>query len=154
MIFGWGNPCVDTAVTRFVLDAEIPAQASCPGSLLSPYLPLLSPAVTDLPAEEMLAIVDLEVFYLPELVVWDGFEEIVVGCPHGGDITFTGDFDTTSFHLDGCGLAEGLVLTGDGEWDHQEGSTDLSLSVEGTGCSYRWQENWADGALSVDADCG
>lgn len=49
VIFGWGNPCVDAAVTRFVLDAEIPRPASCPGSLLSPYLPLLSPAVTDLP---------------------------------------------------------------------------------------------------------
>ena len=153
VVFGWGNPCVDDAVTRFGLDAEIPPQPSCPGSLLSPYLALLSPAVADLPAEEMLAMVDLEIFYLPELVVWDRSEEMVVGCPHGGDITFTGDDDTTSFQLDGCGLVAGLALSGEGEWNFEQGSTDLSLTMEGTGCSYRWKETWEDGAFSIDVDC-
>lgn len=151
VIFGWGEPCVDNAVTRFVLDGEMPRRSSCHGSLLSPYLPLLTSGVTRLPPHEMMSRLDLEIYYLPELMLWDGFEEMAVGCPHGGDIVLAGDWDTTWFELDGCGLAEGLVVEGRAEWDYEDGITKLDLRLEG--CRYRWQERWEDGSSSVDQDC-
>lgn len=151
VVFGWGDPCVDSAVTHFVLDGEMPRRSSCSGFLFDPYLLLLTADVTRLPADEMMSRLDLEIFYMPELFFWDGFEEMEIGCPHGGDITLSGDWNTTWFDPDDCGLADGLVVDGRAEWDYDEAVTKLDLTVEG--CRYLWQESWEYASSSVDHSC-
>jgi pimeloyl-ACP methyl ester carboxylesterase len=133
VIFGWGNECVDSLVTDFLVDDILPArETSCPGVVTNEYLPL-APADASAFADplEALASVDDEVYYLPEYYYWDLETETAVGCPYGGTLTFGPAAIGEVWELDGCAFARGFVMTGSALYDYIRGEFTLTVSVSG-----------------------
>lgn len=76
-----------------------------------------------------------------------------VGCTEGGEVTFTGTETGARSKLDECELADGPVLSGTGEWDHDQGTSYFDVLIDGDGCSYEYVQEWDDGSDSIDATC-
>jgi hypothetical protein len=153
VMFGQGITCIDEAVTAFVVDGTEPARQSCDAAVISPYVPLLPASLAGYEISDLLWFADNELYYMPELIGWDWSEEMTVGCTEGGEVTFTGTETGVRSKLDECELADGLVLTGTGEWDHDRGTSNLEVSIGGDGCSYEYVQEWDDGSDSIDATC-
>jgi len=153
VMFGRGLPCVDLAVTAFIFDGTKPASPTCGAEVIVHYAPLLPDSHTELEPAELLVDLDNELFYLPELVSWSWVEEKAVGCSHGGGVTFAGTDVGADYVLDGCALTEGLVISGSGEWDFEQGTSHLEVSFEGDRCSYSYTQRWDTWAETLEANC-
>ena len=150
VMFGSGNGCVDRAVTRFITAGVSDRDLVCEAEVIAAYVPIIP---QDGDWEQLLTGVDNELFYLPELYLWDGYERTVVACAHGGSVTFTGTDTTTDFKLDRCAVRPGLVLSGDGSWDFDFGRSRMEVTVDGDPCSYRFDQDWAYELGVVETDC-
>ena len=153
VMFGWGIPCIDEAVNAFVLQGT-PPTTDCDAELIDPYVALLPVSMAGYETSELFWFVGTELSYLPELVGWDRVEEMTVGCGAGGEVTFMATDAGVRFELDDCDLADGLVITGSGEWDYQEGTSSyLDVSIEGKACSYQYLQRWEDWSETLDETC-
>ena len=152
-MFGWGNPCIDKAVTAFILDGTMPDTPTCDAEVINPYFGLFPESSDGYETAELLAMADGDLYSLPELVGWDRVEEKVVGCSAGGQITFTGTETSDRFEFEECGLAKDFVITGNGQWDYDNGISSLKVSIEGHTCSYTYSKQWEDGKETADEAC-
>ena len=152
-MFGWGNPCIDESATAFILDGTMPATLTCDAEVISTYIRLFPESSEGYETGELVAMADENFYSLPELGAWDGFEEKVVGCSTGGQITFTHTETSHRFEFENCGLAKDFVITGNGEWDYDNGISSLNVSIEGHTCSYEYSKQWEDGKETVDEAC-
>jgi hypothetical protein len=150
VMFGRGIACVDEHVTSFVLNGDAPLEAACEAPVVEPYVPLIS-AASDI--DQLFTAVDNDLFYLPELLYWDGYSLFEVPCTHGGAVTFTGTDLMTDYQLDGCGFTPDLVLNGEGEWDYEHGRSDLRATIEGHNCRYEFRQVWGETQGRAEAIC-
>jgi pimeloyl-ACP methyl ester carboxylesterase len=152
VIFGRGNPCPDLTVTAFILDGTPPEVTVCDGEVVGYYIPLLPLTVDEFDSSEaMLDAVELEIGYMPEYYWWDTFTDTPVGCNQGGTITFTPIDVGDRFLLQECVLMEGLVLTGEGSYNHEEDIFVLDVSIGPPECVYRYERAGVD--ISVEDNC-
>jgi pimeloyl-ACP methyl ester carboxylesterase len=139
VIFGRGNACPDEDATAFILDGTRPAAGICEGDVTDVYLELMPPSASDFDnAESMLDAIEWELSYMPEYYYWDGAEETAAGCGLGGTVTFTPTDLGYDYQFDGCGLAEGLVITGSGAYAIDDDVFSLDIS-NGEGCNYLYE---------------
>jgi pimeloyl-ACP methyl ester carboxylesterase len=151
VMFGRGYPCVDDTVAAFLLDGTPPITDTCSVEAVAPYLPLLPLDRDELGSNRLIHAVDDELFSLPELFYWDGFEELALGCDHGGGATFAGTPAVTEFALDACALTPDLVVDGSGSWNFVKGVSRLEITV--AGCDYRYKQLWETGEETLQEEC-
>jgi pimeloyl-ACP methyl ester carboxylesterase len=152
VIFGWGNTCVDDLVTTYLVDGVMPAEreTTCEGVVIDPYLPLAPVDASDFadPLEAMVSVDD-EIYYLPEYYYWDLETPSGVGCPYGGTLAFE-PFDAgEQFTLDGCAFSAGFVMSGTGEYNYDEETFTLQVSVAGLASGELDYIREADGSVRV-----
>ena len=123
VMFGRGNSCVDEHVTDFIVEGTAEPDVTCEAPVVDPYVPLIPKEGSD---EELFTGIDNELAYLPELLFWDGFEYMEVGCTHGGQASFTGTEYTTDYELSDCAFEPDLVVNGAGHWDYDAGRSELT----------------------------
>jgi hypothetical protein len=150
VMFGRGNACVDDQVTDFILEGSAPAITECEAAVIEPYVPLIALGAGP---DELLTGVDNDLFYLPELLYWDGHSHLEVPCSLGGAARFTGTDITTDYRLDDCAFSAGLVLDGEGRWDYEHGRTDLTVVIQGDPCAYEFRQDWDEAVGRAEADC-
>jgi hypothetical protein len=101
---------------------------TCEAALVDPFIPLAAdPPVT--PRDHVEGLV-WTIAGTPEVLYWDGFDEVHVGCAEGGTIVMS-DVDGTwrkRVVLTDCELTPGTALSGSGEIDLIDLGADLSLS--------------------------
>ena len=139
VIFGRGDPCVDTPVVEFLVEGEAPTEdrISCPGWMAAPYVPLPLEQLTDYPNPlEALMAVDDHITNLPELYDWTGAGVLEVGCDKGGTLSFVSDGHELLLHLERCTFMRGLTLTGSGTIDGDAGALRLDVSTPGGSLEY------------------
>lgn len=152
VMFGRGIACVDDAVTEFILFGLRPEVSSCSVGVTAPYVPLLPEDPDGVDPAELLASLDGELYYLPEIYSWDSHEWLELGCSYGGVVTFLPGDTSTEFDLEGCALTPELVVTGWGYWDHVAGNTHMAVSIKGD-CFYTYDRRWEDSKLTLDTSC-
>lgn len=133
VIFGWGNACVDSLVTDFLVREALPARrTTCPGVVAAAYVPL-APADASAFADPLsaLAAVDDEIFYLPEYYYWDLETETIVGCSFGGSLTFRPGDRGEAWSFDECAFSRGFALTGSAVYDYGRGALTFDVAVSG-----------------------
>ncbi len=152
VIFGRGNPCPDEAVTAFILDGSAPDESECEGDTVGFYVPLLPERIEAFEtAEAMFGAIESDLFYLPEYYWWDTVTDTDVGCPLGGVLTIAAGDTNDVFTLAGCGLMEGVVLSGEGFYDWEQDVFGFDVSNGSEDCSYRYRRTGED--YVVDDDC-
>jgi hypothetical protein len=149
VMFGRGFPCIDEPVTRFVLGGEA-EDSSCDVAVAETYVPLIPVDGTD---DEVFTGIDNEMVYLPEILSWDGYSPMSVGCTLGGDVTFVGTDTTTTYTMRDCAVGPDLVVTGEGTWDYELGTTEMTARLAADACSYEFFQDWSDRFGTVEADC-
>ncbi len=146
VIFGRGNACPDELVTAFLVDGERPArETECEPMTPDPYAPLPPASVSGEsdPVTAMLGVDD-EVNYSPDYWAWDGVEDLVVGCLHGGTLTYTATDEGYGVMLNGCAVSDGLPLSGKGLIDDAEGTFTLTATgPDGTDLAYERDAEYA-----------
>jgi pimeloyl-ACP methyl ester carboxylesterase len=150
VMFGRGNACVDDHVTSFILGTDGSPRAECEAAVIEPYVRLISPGAGP---DELLTGIDNELFYLPEMLYWDGYSTLEVPCTLGGTVTFTGSDLTTDFRLDKCAFTPDLVVDGEGRWDYEHGRSDLMATIDADQCVYDFRQLWGDEIGRAEADC-
>jgi pimeloyl-ACP methyl ester carboxylesterase len=153
VVFGRGIECVDTPVVNFALDGTPPANDECEVEIMSPYATLLPVDWTGYEPEAMISSAENEIYWFPEFFFWSGINALTVECNLDGEATFEGDFDVTTFELDGCALNEGLILSGIGEFDSLTGLSSLDVTLEATGCRYTYRYDWATETVDFKETC-
>jgi pimeloyl-ACP methyl ester carboxylesterase len=152
VIFGWGNTCVDDLVTTYLVDGVMPAEreTTCEGVVIDPYLPLAPVDASDFadPLEAMVSVDD-EIYYLPEYYYWDLETPSGVGCPYGGTLAFEPSDAGEQFTLDGCAFSAGFVMSGTGEYNYDEETFTLQVSVAGLASGELDYIREADGSVRV-----
>lgn len=152
VIFGRGNACPDEAVTSFILDGTEPEDIECEGDTVGFYIPLLPERIDGFEnAEAMFSAIESDLFYLPEYYWWDAVTDTAVGCALGGVLTISAGDTNDVFNLAGCGLIEGVVLSGEGSYDWEQDVFSLDVSNGSEDCSYRYRRTGED--YVVDDDC-
>jgi pimeloyl-ACP methyl ester carboxylesterase len=152
IIFGWGNECVDTLVTSFLVKARAPddRERTCEGVVIEDYVPLapVEAAAYDTPLDALLSL-DMEIYYLPEYYYWDLETPRGVGCPHGGSLHFEPSELGEALTFEGCAFSTGFEVTGWGAYDYETYRFELSVSVSGRAEGQLEYTREADGSISV-----
>ena len=151
-MFGRGVDCIDETVTTFIVDGIGPDRVTCDADLISDYVQLIPESLDGYSAAEILVMSEYELFWMPEHVAWDEFDDLTVGCNTGGSVTFKTTDTSTRYELDECGLAETLTLSGTGTWDFSEWTSDLEVSL-GRECEYEYHRDWDTGEESITENC-
>ena len=139
--FGRGDRCVDEPVVSFLLDGRRPAQRTidCPGDVVQRYVALTPGHVTGYAdALSAMEATRSELFADPEVLFWNGKEELRVGCRDGGffSLEFATAQDNVRFAK--CEFVDGLPLTGSGTYEPSSGQL-------------HWNVTFPDGDLTFDS---
>jgi len=157
VIFGWGNMCVDTIVTSFLVKGRLPAEreTACGGVVIDEYVSL-PPEIPSTAIEplDIFAIVFTEIYYLPEYYYWDLETPRSVGCPFGGTLHFEPAEEGESFTLADCAFSPGSILTGNGVYQYAEDVFSLTVSISGTLPGDLVYTREGDGTISVRGTYG
>lgn len=154
VIWGRGLACPDAMMTGLLTQGILPAapRQVCEQDFTAPHVPLRPSLPVD-PLALARAVAD-EIFLYPELSGWDGWEDLSVGCNHGGTFR-AGAHDTAApLTFGACALWPGIVIDGTGVWTYagtaRDGvALDLAVSGDVTG-RVVWQRGDVTGAESVD----
>ncbi len=133
VIYGRGDACPDDLVTAFLVEDKLPSEreTNCDGIMYDAYLPIAPADATgfESPLQAMDSAYN-EIYYLPEYYYGDTSEEISVGCPFGGTLTYDAAGDTDqAVHLTDCAFSKGFVLTGNGTF--ADGAFNVIVKVTG-----------------------
>jgi pimeloyl-ACP methyl ester carboxylesterase len=157
VIFGWGNTCVDNIVTSFLVKGRLPEEREtvCDGVVIDDYVPLPPEGLaTALDPLEAFAILEREVYYLPEYYYWDIEAPRSVGCPFGGTLRFEPSEEGEIFTLASCAFTPGFVLSGDGAYIYEDDVFGLTVSVAGTQAGDLVFTRESDGTMTVRGTYG
>ena len=152
IIFGRGNACPDEDTTAFILDGTPPPVSVCEGDVAESYLALMPASIGEFDsAEAMLDAIEWELSYLPEYYYWDGVEDTAAGCSQGGTVAFTPTDLGEEFQFEECGLAEGLVISGSGDYDADGDVFTLDITNGGPDCAYVYSRSGEE--IDLDDRC-
>jgi pimeloyl-ACP methyl ester carboxylesterase len=138
--FGRGAACVDGPVVDFLLEGRRPATRtiSCPGHIADEYVPLTASDRSGYgDALDAMIAAESELFADPEYVIWDGVDDLRVGCRKGGFFVVTALTDRDSVRFSDCAFVAGLPLTGLGSYTFASGDVAWSVTVPGGKLDYR-----------------
>lgn len=152
VMFGNGVSCVDDAVNTFIF-AGTPPTSGCALAPVTLYLPLLPDEPDVVLSTEVLAAIDDELYFAPELSGADPWEPITVACNMGGAVTYAPTDHGVDLHLDRCSFNEHLTVSGRGSWDNVHGRTSLRVSFGDDGCLVTYERPWDDQAESLKESC-
>ena len=133
VIYGRGDACPDDLVTAFLVEDKLPfeRETNCDGIMYDAYLPIAPADATSFksPLQAMDSAYN-EINYLPEYYYGDTAQEISVGCPFSGTLTYdaAGDADQ-ALHLTDCAFSKGFILTGNGTF--ADGAFNVIVKVTG-----------------------
>lgn len=150
VIFGYGVPCVDGPIYRFLLKDDRPSKRrlSCSFTGVDPYVRIPAHRRADYagPLAAMTAI-DREINTSADYTNWSGEGRLRFGCLFGGWIRYRPIVTGTRVTLHGCRFTHGLGLTGTATINDELGTFKLSVTgPKGTNLVYRRD---ADGNRSV-----
>lgn len=151
VMFGRFDPCVDEAVTEFIVRAT-PPPITCEAGTMDHYVPLLPDQPGERSTTELLPIVDTELFNWVLLTGIDVTEETDVSCPGGGSVFLRATEVGGEFELDRCGLNEVVTVTGEGSWDFLDEVSRYRVSF-GDDCYYSYARWWDDGSENIEPSC-
>ncbi len=139
--FGRGENCVDRPVLEFLVNARRPTTRtiSCPGAIADGYVPLAPRTAAGYrDALDAMINTENELFADPEYLLWDGADDLRVGCRGGGFFVLTTATVESQIRFADCVIAEGMPLTGVGKYTLASG--DVS-----------WTVTFPDGRLEYEA---
>ncbi|MBK9924264.1 MAG: alpha/beta hydrolase [Anaerolineales bacterium] len=149
VIFGWGNECVDTLVTDFLVEGKLPAEREtvCEGVVADDFVPLaLADASGYKNPLDALADVDNEIYYLPEhYYVLDGNTQSFA-CPYGGTFAYESSDTANTYQFDNCAFSDGFALTGNGSYIYDDSLLTFEVDVTGLkdgSLTYTRDSEWA-----------
>lgn len=155
IIFGRGNPCIDTPINEFLVNGTLPdkREIECGGKVMSKYIPIAPLNAQDFPS--LLAAfqsAETEINYLPEYLFWDFATTVRVGCAQSGWIEYQADGNRTKLTLDNCSFSKGFAMTGSGLIHYNVDRFGLDVSVTGNQtCSAHYKRKGAE--TNVTGDC-
>jgi len=155
IIFGRGVSCVDDLVTNFLVNDELPPQkeTTCDGSVITNFVPLAPLSVNETSnLLDLFSAVDSEIYYMPEYYDWDVATPTTVGCPLGGTFSFEATDSGDSLSLETCSFIDGLILTGSGSHNYDDGSFTLEVTVTGAKDGTLTYTSSGDGSLQITGE--
>ena len=135
VIFGRGNPCVDDAITAFLVDGALPGTRfiTCDFTGTDPYVPIPAETVAEYrDALAAMTAMDDELNTSADYRAWDGKAPLAYGCTFGGSIEYTAYRDGDLAALDACAFTDGLPLTGKATIDMTRGTFVLKAAGPST----------------------
>ncbi|HET7703187.1 MAG TPA: alpha/beta fold hydrolase [Candidatus Limnocylindrales bacterium] len=130
--FGRGEACVDGPVLRFLLDGLRPRQRTihCSGAMAGSYIPLTAATAAGYAdALDAMTSAESELFAEPEYQLWDGAEELRIGCRHGGFLVVIPGTGQDSLRFADCAFTAGLPLTGTGTYGFDDDVVRWTVTV-------------------------
>lgn len=154
--FGYGSPCPDGLVVDFLVNGRTPASrtTTCEGRMMDSYVPLAperASAFASLP--QALASFEIEMYYLPEVYYWGGYEFLAAGCPRGGIIQIDSSDEGMAIALSGCAFSAGFQLTGTGTYNLENDTLTLNVATSGAWICDRLSYIRAGEAIEIDGSC-
>ena len=131
--FGRHRACVDDPVVAFLVDGRRPERRSitCDGEVAARYVPLTSTTETGLgDALDTMAATEPELFADPFYRLWDGAEDLQIGCRHGGFVAISPGTGQDRIRFAECAFVAGLAWTGSGTYDFASGLTSWKLASD------------------------
>jgi hypothetical protein len=147
-----GASCVEAAVKALLLDGTLPeGKTRCPDRVASPYVELSPASSNGLSALDTLEMVYRETVTLPEHALWDGRDDVIVGCANGGTIKIEAAETATriSYVYTECGVFRDLTVNGTATIDEAGGAFHLEGKI---GSSELVFDENANGHRTVDGD--
>jgi hypothetical protein len=129
--FARGDPCVDRVVVQFLLEARLPSQrtVNCRGEVADGYYPLSALRAAEFEdAMEAMTSVQNELYAEPDYLYWDGGRTLTTGCRFGGTVTIVADEARESYTFEECAYAQGMALTGRGDYHYESDRVKFSVS--------------------------
>jgi pimeloyl-ACP methyl ester carboxylesterase len=136
-IYGWGNDCPDQIISDFMENGTVPAEREtvCKDWETAPY----SSYSTNLPKDadefsdplEMIASLEDNFYYLPEVYYGDWEEKDTVACTYGGTYSFGLSDNGEEFSYDQCSMIAGLAITGTSSYNSDLNIFNSNLEVSG-----------------------
>jgi pimeloyl-ACP methyl ester carboxylesterase len=138
-----GSACVDDAVQRFVLGQASEKVTRCQTTLLQWYkaLPPVKEQLQD--ASARLASVEREIYFLPELELWDHRRPLTIGCGKAGTVSLEAERQEIKVRFSGCSFVKGIALSGEGRQSEfgRKFEGKLRLLPQGAQYTYRLDED-------------
>ncbi len=130
--FGRHRSCVDDPVVTFLVEGRRPASRSisCAGDIASTYIALTAMSADGYAdALDAMEATESELFADPFYLLWDGAEDLRIGCRAGGFIAITPGTGQDHIRFADCAFVTGLAWTGSGTSDVGSGLTMWSLTT-------------------------
>jgi hypothetical protein len=130
--FGWGEACPDEAMGAYLLEGTLPPApvTVCEGAIVDDYVPVAKDASADYAGGlDLASSVDDQVVGSNDYNYRLGDEPLVVGCDHGGTMTYTPTDVGTDLVFSACEWTEDVPVTGSGAIDDETGGMTLEIEV-------------------------
>jgi pimeloyl-ACP methyl ester carboxylesterase len=130
--FGREDACVDDPVVGFLVEGRRPASRSitCPGLVADAYIDLTpSSAALYGDALDAMEAAESELLADPGYRLWDGSDEVRIGCRHGGFVAITGGTGQDGLRFADCAFVTGVALRGTGRYVFADHSVSWSVTV-------------------------
>jgi pimeloyl-ACP methyl ester carboxylesterase len=138
--FGRDDACVDDPVVGFLLDGRRPTSRSitCDGVVADQYIPLTPDSAADYTdALDAMRSTEEELFADPDYRLWDGSQDLRIGCRHGGFIAITPETTQDAIRFADCAFVPGLPLRGTGTYVFADRTTAWSVTTVDGDLEYR-----------------
>jgi len=130
--FGRSAACVDGPVVAFLLEGRLPASRSiaCDGDAIDGYVGLTASTLSGYDsALDAMRSTETEIFADPEVTLWNGQDEVRVGCRNGGYFLLTDLTTRDNLLFNDCRFVADLPLTGTGTYDRKTGAIHWTVTV-------------------------
>jgi pimeloyl-ACP methyl ester carboxylesterase len=137
--FGRHDACVDGPVVAYLLEGRRPANRSitCAGEVAEPYIGLTASSedgYTD--ALDAMSATEAELFADPDYRLWDGAEDLRIGCRYGGFVAITPTTLADNIRFAECSFVPGMPLVGLGTYVFAGGTTTWSVTAPDGSLAY------------------
>ena len=130
--FGRNDECVDGPLVAFLLDGRRPAtrELTCAGAVAVPYVALTAQSASEYrDALDAMESAKSELLADPGYRLWDGSDELRVGCRAGGFIAITPGTVRDDLRFADCAFVDGLPLRGTGGYVFDGATVSWSVTV-------------------------
>jgi pimeloyl-ACP methyl ester carboxylesterase len=147
--FAWEHECPDHAIAAYLVKGALPETSvtTCPGSVISEYLPTATMSVSEYSdALELMESIENQIRNSDAYQYRLMGKTLTVGCDFGGTITYAATVTGISMSLDKCGYVPDWPMTGTGKVD-ETGSFALIVTSGNDKLSYQ-RDAGGTGAVS------
>jgi pimeloyl-ACP methyl ester carboxylesterase len=131
VIFAWGEPCPDDAISDFIAHGTLPATrvTTCPGRVADAYVPIAPTTAAGYDdALDLMSSTDDQILNTDDYIYRFDYEEpLTIGCDFGGTMTYAPTKQGFKAELDGCAFTPNVRLTGVGRSNDNTGAFRMSV---------------------------